>query len=235
LIAVPISRENPAKNVGSFAFEVDNWAISDFVARRLAPVVGCHPFPLHELMLMVAAVCRFERRLIFVWGTHIGKSARIFYECASHYRMEADIHSTDLPDDVTHLEHPHAARGKLVRGLPRIHLHQGDGLATWLDLWRSSGHKQRPLFFLDGDHAYESVLRELNGVMAEGHEAAILVHDTFYQSPEAGYNVGPHQAIATALAGRPDQYRIQESGLVLPGLTLLYPSTFLRTDSIARG
>jgi hypothetical protein len=92
--ALPLSRENPAKNVTCSEFEVDNWAISQFVVRRLVPVVGCHPFPLQELMLMVAAVCRFEPAEIFEWGTHIGKSARIFYECASHYRIEADIHST---------------------------------------------------------------------------------------------------------------------------------------------
>ena len=220
--APPLGRTNPTKNASCSEFEVDNWAISEFVVHRLVPVVGWHPFPLHELMLMVAAVCRLEPTEIFEWGTHLGKSARIFYECASHYRIEVNIHSTDLPDEVSHPEHPGADRGTLVRGLPRIHLHQGDGLDTSLELWRAGGRKPRPLFFLDGDHAYESVLRELNGILDEVPDAAVLVHDAFYQSPQSGYNIGPCQAIEFALTARPNRYRLQQSGLGLPGLTLLY-------------
>jgi cephalosporin hydroxylase len=188
------------------------------------PIVGWHPFPLNELMLMVATVCRVEPAEIFEWGTHLGKSARIFHECAAHYRLQAVIHSTDLPDDVDHPEHPHAERGAFVRGLPGVHLHQGDGLDISLDLWRSGGRKPGPVFFLDGDHAYKSVLRELDGVLDEVHDASILVHDTFYQSSESGYNVGPHQAIEAALAARHDRYCLVRSGLGLPGMTLIFPS-----------
>jgi cephalosporin hydroxylase len=219
----PLSRANPAKNVAFTEFEVDNWAISQFVIRKLVPVVGWHPFPLHELMLMAAVVCRFEPAEIFEWGTHIGKSARVFSETTSHYRIQADVHSTDLPDDAEHPEHPHAERGRLVRGLPRVHLHQGDGLDTSLELWRAAGRKPRPLFFLDGDHARESVLRELTGIADAVPDAAVLVHDAFYQSPESGYNVGPYQAIEQVMADRPGRYRMQHSGLGLPGLTFLYP------------
>jgi cephalosporin hydroxylase len=223
--AFHIGRENPARNVACSEFEVDNWAISQFVVRRLVPIVGCHPFPLHELMLMVAAVCRFEPAEIFEWGTHIGKSARIFREITAHYGLEADIHSTDLPDDAEHPEHPHAERGRLVRGLPRVHLHQGDGLDTSLDLWRYNGRKPRPLFFLDGDHAYESVLRELTGIADAVPDASVLVHDAFYQSPESGYNIGPSLAVEATRADRPGRYRKQHSGLGLPGMTLLYPAS----------
>ena len=59
-------------------FEVNNWIISEFIVEKLVPVVGVHPFPLDELSLMTAAVCRFQPELIFEWGTNIGKSARIF-------------------------------------------------------------------------------------------------------------------------------------------------------------
>lgn len=219
-----ISRSNPAKNATSSDFEVDTWAVSDFVVKSLVPVVGSHPFPLHELMLMVATICRFEPAEIFEWGTHIGKSARIFADCAAHYGIDADVHSTDLPDDASHAEHPRQKRGMFVRGTPRVHLHQGDGLDVSLELWRSGRRKARPLFFLDGDHAYESVLRELNGVMAEVADAVLLIHDSFYQSADSGYNVGPHQAIEAALAAHPDRYLSVRSGLGLPGLTLLYPA-----------
>ena len=174
---------------------------------------------------MVAAVCRFEPAEIFEWGTHIGKSARVFYECASYYHIEADIYSTDLPDEVSHPEHPQGERGTLVRGLPLVHLHQGDGLDTSLELWRAGGRKPRPLFFVDGDHAFESVLRELTGIADEVPDAVVLVHDAFYQSPESSYNIGPHQAIETVMAKWPDRFRTQHSGLGLPGLTLLYPSS----------
>ena len=220
-----ISRENPARNATSTEFEVDAWAISQFVMRKLVPVVGSHPFPLHELMLMTGAVCRLEPREIFEWGTHIGKSARVFYEITSHYGIPADIHSTDLPDDVEHSEHPHTERGKLVRGLPHVHLHQGDGLTTSLELWRAGGRQPRPLFFVDGDHSHESVLRELTGIANEVPHAAILVHDAFYQSAEAGYNTGPYRAIEEVVAAWPGRYRKVHSGLGLPGMTLLYPAS----------
>jgi len=223
--ASPLSRENPARSVASSEFEVDTWAVSQFVAGKLVAVVGYHPFPLHELMLMVAAVCRFEPAAIFEWGTHIGKSARIFYEITSHYGIQADIHSTDLPDEAEHSEHPHADRGRLVRGLSRVHLHQGDGLDTSLRLWRAGGRKPRPLFFVDGDHAHESVLRELTGIANEVPDAVVLLHDAFYQSPDSGYNVGPYQAIEAVMASFPGRYRKVHSGLGLPGMTLLYPAS----------
>jgi len=227
--APPLSRESPAKSRSSTEFEVDNWAISEFVIRRLVPAVGTHPFPLHELMLMAAAVCRLEPRQIFDWGTHIGKSARIFFECTTHYRIETDIHSTDLPDNVIHAEHPHRERGRLVRGLPGIYLHQGDGLETSLALWREAGRRPGPLFFLDGDHRYESVLRELTGIALSVPDAAILVHDAFFQSTESGYNLGPYRAIGDVLERFPGRYRRQDSGLGLPGLTLLYPAPSKQT------
>ncbi len=207
---------------------MDNWAISEFVRQKLVPLVGTHPYPLNELMLLTAAVCRFEPSQVFDWGTHIGKSARIFYECAAHYRINIEIHSTDLPDSADHREHPRTQRGVMVQGLPGVSLHQGDGVTVSLDIWRSGGRRPRPLFLLDGDHAYETVSRELESIMSEIPDAIILVHDSFYQSSDAGYNLGPHEAIQSAVERRAGRYRIQESGLGLPGLSLLYPSPSTR-------
>src|SRR5439155_16525843 len=98
--------------------------------------------------------------VIFDWGTHIGTSARVFYDVTSHYRVAAVIHSIDLPDEIDHKEHPHAERGKLVRGLPQVQLYQGDGLDVALELWRGGGRRPRPMFFVDGAHAFPAVLRE---------------------------------------------------------------------------
>jgi hypothetical protein len=79
-----------------------------------------------------------------------------------------------------------------------------------------------PLFFIDGDHAYESVLRELSVVAIEIPSANVLLHDTFNQSAGSGYNTGPHRAIEDVLRAYPDRYRRIDSGLGLPGMTLLY-------------
>jgi cephalosporin hydroxylase len=219
---LPVDHQNPADGRTGEEFEVDAWALSDFVVHRLVPVVGTHPFPLHELMLMSAVMCHVKPPLLFEWGTHVGKSARVFHECAAHYRLGTEIHSTDLPDDAEHVEHPRQDRGRLVRGLAAVHLHQGDGLATSLSVWRASGSPPGPLFFVDGDHAYDSVLRELVGIAEVAPDASLLVHDTFFQSADSGYNIGPYRAVAELLERFPGRYRRCDSGLGLPGMTFLW-------------
>ena len=96
---------------GDFAgkkFEVNNWELSSFILKKLVPVVGTHPFPLNELSLMSAAVAWTRPTHIFEWGTHIGKSARIFYETCKYIKITPEIHSIDLPDNIDHVEHPHS-------------------------------------------------------------------------------------------------------------------------------
>jgi len=220
-----VSTDDPSKIAGRTEFEVDVWALSRFVLAKLVPIVGIEPFPLHELMLMAAAVCRLKPAQIYEWGTHVGKSARVFYGCATHYGIPTQIHSVDLPDDVAHVEHPQELRGRMVHGLRGVHLHQGDGLDVSLAIWRQNGCLPSPLFFIDGDHSYESVLRELSAVAAEIPNASALLHDTFNQSPGSGYNVGPHRAIEDVQRAYPGRYGKIESGLGLPGMTLLYPQT----------
>ncbi len=215
-------RADPAVNPGCGEFEVDNWLISEFVLRKLVPAVGVHPYPLPELHLMAAAVCRLKPGVIFEWGTHLGASARVFYETARRFRIEIPIHSIDLPPDVDHGEHPRSQRGRLVKGRPGVMLHLGDGLDKAAELYRALPRGRPPLVFIDGDHAYPSVRRELEGVMTEMPEAHILLHDTFYQSPEAGYNLGPYRAIQDVLASRPHDYRMLAAATGLPGMTLLY-------------
>jgi cephalosporin hydroxylase len=213
---------NPTRNPSCGEFEVDGWVTSAFVARILVPVAGVHPFPLQELMLMTATVCRFQPSLIFEWGTNIGKSARIFHEIAQYFHIRTTIHSCDLPDDVDHVEHPHDQRGAMVRGLAGVELHQGDGLTTSLRLWERAGRPPGPLFFLDGDHSHASVRREIDGILAAIPYPVLLLHDTFLQSPDSGYNIGPRQAVEESLAAFPGRFQSVHSGLSLPGMTLLY-------------
>ena len=134
-----LSNADVARNRECSEFEVDAWQLSQFVLDRLVPIVGIHPFPLHELMLLSAATCRLRPPLIFEWGTHIGKSARVFYEILAYYGIPGEVHSIDLPDDVQHVEHPSEERGRLVRGLSRVHLHQGDGIDLSVSLWKQHG------------------------------------------------------------------------------------------------
>lgn len=217
------AKTNPRRNPQCSAFEVDGWDLSRFVCRKLVPIVDTHPFPLQELMLMAAAIAGQQPSLVFEWGTNIGKSARIFYEVALHYGVNTVIHSIDLPDDIEHVEHPRTDRGLMVRGIDAVHLHQGDGLATSLEIWRQAGSPANPLFFIDGDHSYESVSRELAGIAESVPDPILLLHDTFYQSSDSGYNIGPHQAVAEFLERHPSRFEVLHSGISLPGMTLLIP------------
>ncbi|MFH1827619.1 MAG: class I SAM-dependent methyltransferase [bacterium] len=208
-------------------FEVDNWIISEFVIKELVPIVGIHPYPLNELIFMVSAVCRLKPTHIFEWGTHVGKSARIFYEITKYFHITSEIHSIDLPDNVQHCEHPQQNRGLLVKNIRDVQLHQGDGITVAIDLYKRINGKPTSLFFLDGDHEYRSVKRELTSIMKHALHASILIHDTFYQSKQSGYNTGPYKAIRESLRAKSTKYRMLSTNLGLPGMTLLYIPTLL--------
>lgn len=216
-----IERNEPAKNIQCSEFEVDNWVLSEFIVKKLIPIVGTHPYPITELNLMVATVCRLQPQQIFEWGTNIGKSARIFYETGKQFGIPLEIHSIDLPDDLEHEEHPKSSRGCMVKGYPGVSLYQADGLSKSIELHQRQP-KNRTLVFIDGDHSYESVRRELAGITEAMPDAAILLHDTFYQSEQSGYNIGPYKAVAEMLAAKPGKYRAMSTTTGLPGMTLLY-------------
>lgn len=211
-------------NKSASEFEVDLWTLSDFVLDKIVPAVGVRPYPLNELLLMTAAACRLKPSVVFDWGTHIGVSARVFYECARAFGLSYEIHSVDLPPDASHVEHPGQEHGRLVRGLAGVHLHRGNGVEVALDLWNKMGKPARPLFFVDGDHAFESVRDELTRIFSAVPDAAALAHDTFFQSADSNYNVGPALAIAEVTANFPSRFKLIHSGLGLPGMTLILPA-----------
>jgi cephalosporin hydroxylase len=222
LFSKKTSFEDPALNLASTEFEVNNWIVSDFVVNKLVPVVGFHPFPLNELMLMTAAVCRFKPEMIFEWGTNIGKSARIFYEITEAFNIPSEIHSIDLPDDVFHNEHPQKNRGMLVKGIEKVQLHQADGLKRSFELIKAKAPKGSLLFFVDGDHSYETVKHELDTILKNTVNAVVLLHDTFYQSENAGYNIGPYNAVNDVLTQAKDKYLVVSTNMGLPGMSLVY-------------
>lgn len=223
LFGLPLRKTypDPVLNKDGENFEINNWLVSEFVYDQLVPFVGIHPFPLNEQVLMVSAVCWFKPTHIFEWGTHFGVSAKIFYETTKWFSIACEIHSIDLPDTIEHIEHPKKLRGKLVRNIKSVHLHEGDGISTSLALAKSINYPIRPLFFLDGDHNYQSVKRELKEVIEYNPLAPVLVHDTFYQSESSGYNISPYKAIKDVIGSRQD-FRLISSNLGLPGLTLIY-------------
>lgn len=200
--------------------EADKWALSEFILQKLVPVVGVHPYPLDELLLMCTTLAYFRPDIILEWGTHTGKSARIFYEAAAYLKLRTQIHSVDLPPDKEHAENIHevSQRGVFVRGLP-VALHAGDGLTISRELL-SGGRPDFPLFFVDGDHSYVSVENELNGIKSMTPRAVVLAHDTFLQGPESGYNCGPYEALNKFAAHH--QLPIYSTILGLPGMSLTY-------------
>lgn len=210
-------------NDSSTEFEIDKWTASRFIVDKILPITGYSPYPLDELILMVGTVCRFRPTHIFEWGTHIGKSARIFYETITNFHIETEVYSFDLPDDIEHVEHPHKQRGILVKGLNNVHLFQEDGLLKSFEIFENSLIKnKRALFYVDGDHSYETVYRELEAILTNIPNAIVLLHDTFYQSNEPGYNIGPHEAINDVLAKFSSKYYRLDTKMGLPGMTLLY-------------
>jgi len=213
---------DPVVNDDCDFFEINNWILSRFVIDRLVPLVGFHPFPISEQMLMTAATCRIRPTHIMEWGTNIGISARIFHEICKVFSVKAEIHSIDLPDQERHEEHPGQQRGRLVRGISQVRLHQGDGLDVALDILSSVEQPVRVLFFLDGDHGYDSVSRELLTIINKVPAASILVHDTFCQSEQSGYNTGPYRAIQEVLQQTGAAFNVYSQDLGLPGMTFLW-------------
>lgn len=219
-----VTLKSPVLNPELGLLEVDGWELSEFVVKSVYPIVGTHPFPINEQLLMVATICRFRPSYIFEWGTHIGKSARIFWEASSAFGINSQIHSMDLPDDEDHVEHPGEERGRLVKDLPKVRLHQSDGVSTALKIYKAKSLKDKTcLFYVDGDHSYDSVYYELSEILKQTVNPIILLHDTFNQQKESGYNTGPFRAINKCLKESNKPFNRFDTTICPPGMTLLYP------------
>lgn len=216
--------QDPSLNPISSELELNKWIISDFVSEVLYPIIENRPFPLDEQMLMTEAVCKFRPKYIFDWGTHIGKSARIFWEIKNSFNIDCEIHSIDLPDAEEHIEHPGKRRGELVLNLKDVNLHQGDGVSKAIEIYKDKAtNDEIALFYVDGDHSYKTVKRELSTILKEIKHPIILLHDTFYQDKKSKYNIGPNLAIKECLKKSKKRFCKVETHLGLPGMTLIYP------------
>jgi cephalosporin hydroxylase len=214
--------KNTVVNDNSTELEVNINQLSSFIIKDLLPIVGVSPFPITELLLMSSAVVKLRPDYIFEWGTHLGMSARVFHEICKKYEINTIIHSIDLPDDIEHIEHPGEKRGIKVKGIKNVILHQGDGLETSIDIAKKLEDNSKLLFLLDGDHSYDSVTRELHGIHKTFPKANMIIHDTFYQSGDSGYNIGPFEAVRDFLEQKLNHYKKLSTDIGLPGMTLLY-------------
>lgn len=200
--------------------EANKWTLSEFVLRRIVPIVGVHPYPLDELLLMSSTMAYFRPDVIIEWGTHYGKSARTFYEISDYLHLGATIHTIDLAINMLHAENNLDARERAIylRGLP-VSLHLGDGVTVAKEIVTHLKPKL-PLFFVDGDHSFESVSNELKSIKEICRSAVVLVHDTFFQGSESKYNCGPYEALKEFT----DNNRLprQATVLGLPGMSLTY-------------
>lgn len=214
--------QNPLKFVEGGKPEIDKWTISEFVFRNLVPIIGIRPFPLDEQMLMTSVVVWHAPDYVFEWGTHVGKSARLFNEIRIKFKMDFKIYSVDLPPDVYHIEQPGESRGVYVKNIKQVKLLLGDGLDKSLQVLKKINNEKKVLFFLDGDHSYKSVMRELRGISKSRPGAAIIIHDTFYQVKKSKYNIGPNLAVKN-FCKKNNHYTTISTNFGLPGMIVLLP------------
>ena len=162
--------------------------------------------------------------MVFEWGTNVGNSARIFSWISNAFSIPTQVHSIDLPPEVAHPENVKELRGLLVRDFPDVTLHLGDGVEVAVRLCQELKPK-RPLFYVDGDHAKETVIRELDRIREVAPTAPIILDDTY--SWGAGH--GPRGAMLDFLGRYPDEYRLFECVAGLPGMSMLAHESTLTT------
>jgi len=194
--------------------EVDKWAVSRVVL-ELVKVVGYHPYPFDELSLMATAYAYHRPNVVIDIGTHFGKSARIWFELSRLLQQPTAIHTIDILDP-THPEYPGRKHATFIRGTTVIQ-HIGDGYVCAQDIIIKNPSSSY-LIFLDGDHDYKTVQRELQ-LARMVRTGCVLAHDTFYQ-PDSTYNHGPYFAIKDFVDAFPCEQVIHlQTGL--PGMSYL--------------
>ncbi|MBA4321094.1 MAG: hypothetical protein C0412_22110 [Flavobacterium sp.] len=200
--------------------EANKWYLSEFVIKKIYPITGIHPYPLDEVLLIGSSISYFKPDGIIEWGTHEGKSARIFWEYVRFLNLNCEIHSVDLPATNPHNENisEEYLRARYIKQFPVI-LHEGDGLTVGLEIVKSKMFK-RPLFFLDGDHSYANISRELTAIKKSVDSCIILIHDTFNQGKESNYNCGPYIAFQEFVVQ--NNLPHYSTILGLPGMSLTY-------------
>lgn len=166
-----------------------------------------------ELRMMFEAVKEVKPDFIGDWGTNRGSSARIMFESCRLLAYPTKIVTVELPIELSMSDdsHPRGDVGFFLSGTNVLSF-VGDGVTTALRSYAATVSAENPLFFIDGDHLYENVLRELFLIERVCPVHSLLLHDTNYD---------PGAAIRTYLSReREDLYEVYYVDSA-PGMTLL--------------
>jgi len=200
-------------------FEANCWILSEILLDRVIPKIGIRPYPLNEQMLMAAAVAFVQPKIIIEWGTHVGKSARLFWEVEEALGLNCQIYTIDSmnPD---HPEFPGAARGRYLSNT-EVKQIVGDGAEIANKLLEDSLESNPVLVYVDGEHSREAVKRDLTIWDKLSSGSGILPHDVFYQIPSS-YNIGPWEAFQELLQEQKSNIsQVQWQLLGLPGMVFV--------------
>ena len=186
------------------------------LAIQMQRIIGVRAYSLDELCLMVAAFWFHAPQVVIDIGTHVGRSARVFWELKHCFDTSTQIHTIDICDP-SHPEYPGPNLGRYIRRTDVVQ-HIGDSSVVGREII-SSRPNARYLLFVDGDHEYPSVCRDLSLLELVAPGSCALVHDTFYQ-PGSGYNHGPYEAVCQFVAEHEVQQVVHlQTGL--PGMSYI--------------
>lgn len=154
--------------------------------------LGIPGYGADELDFIHGAVGDLMPDIVFDWGTNRGSSARILYESLRfHGLVDTHVHTIDLPRCLAAIDRDHARdeTGEFVQDIGFVHCYEGDGVTIALTIWCELGKPTKPLFFIDGDHSYENVVRELRWLRRACPRATLLMHDTRFWPGDAANKV----------------------------------------------
>lgn len=199
-------------------FEVDCWILSELLLKEVIPKIGVRPYPLNEQMLMAAAVAFVQPKIIVEWGTHLGKSARLFWQVKEALGLSGcrvctvDSMNSDQP------EYPGAARGRYL-GQTGVEQIVGDGAQVAAQL--IDGSCEPVLLYVDGDHSREATKQDFALWPKLPAGSGLLAHDVFFQTPSA-YNVGPWESLQELVETHQETIaQMQWQLLGLPGMAFM--------------
>lgn len=199
-------------------FEVDCWSLSELLLERVVPKIGIRPYPLNEQMLMAAAVAFVRPAAIIEWGTHLGKSARLFWEVKEALGLRGCRVCTVDSMDPTQPEFPGASRGDFLgdTGVEQI---VGDGAQIAGRLIEDI--HEPVLIYVDGDHSREATKRDFSIWPKLPPKSGLLAHDVLFQEP-SDYNTGPWESLQECLEdNRSTIAQVQWQLLGLPGMAFI--------------
>eukprot|EP00802_Teleaulax_amphioxeia_P004375 Tamp_04379.p1 GENE.Tamp_04379~~Tamp_04379.p1 ORF type:complete len:346 (+),score=24.92 Tamp_04379:2179-3216(+) len=183
-------------------FQVSHILVHEVTRRiTLLDLENSQTYPPHELALMVSAMVHARPDFVLEWGTNIGVSSRVFVEAAEMLGLATQVHTFDVKTQqktgsTGWVANARKCQGNEEReyfkeykifGKPCVHMHIGDGLDGAFAVYEAEAWAAaRVLWFVDGDHSYEAVARELFSIA--GH--ASCQRPSFSSSSDADDSQG---------------------------------------------